>query len=94
MNHYVLIKQLASGSYGQVFKAKHITSLQTVAIKVIKISYDEGHLMALLRELRALKSLTEDPENDHTIKLKDAFLQTGGALLSDGLLYYFLGRLS
>ena len=77
MNNYSIIKSFGSGAYGQVFKAKHIASLDTVAIKVVKIVQDnEALLIALLRELRVLKALAEDSENHHTVKLKDAFFQT------------------
>lgn len=76
MELYHLITKVSAGAYGQVYKAKHIASLRTVAIKVIRVRDDKEQLKALLRELRILRHLAEDSSNEFTLKLVDAFFHT------------------
>ena len=79
MDRYVIIKQVAAGAFGKVYKAKHIASLRTVAIKVVQVNFGIPHLKSLLREIRVLNYMAMDPQNEFTVKLLDAFFNKGDA---------------
>jgi serine/threonine protein kinase len=61
-------KPLGEGTYGVVYKAKHIETGETVALKKIRLEVeDEGVPSTALREISVLKTL----EHPNVVKLKD-----------------------
>ena len=70
MQGYHLLGKVGEGTFGEVFKAKHIETGLVVALKRIRIrKLDEGIPSNLLRELQALQQI----DNYHVIHLYESF---------------------
>lgn len=66
---------IGKGAYGQVYKAIHLKSNTTVAIKYIRI-FDSKSLplvRSIARELEILYRLTKMDKNYFTVRLYDAY---------------------
>lgn len=70
-NNWIIEKELGTGSFGSVYKAKKINEEAYCAIKVIKIPYDDNELKSLIREYPDIDnlrsyciSLIEDLKNE------------------------------
>jgi serine/threonine protein kinase len=67
MDNYKILNSLGDGSYGQVFKAIHIKSNETVAIKRMKNKFKSWEECMQLREIKSLRKLS----HNNIIKLKE-----------------------
>ena len=75
---YEVIKNIGSGAFGSVMKAKHKITNQVVSIKLIKDCFINIHrVRMLLRELMILRKLSEMEDNIFTTKLYDVILPQG-----------------
>lgn len=75
---YIFLKELGSGSYGQVFKARNNKTLKRVAIKYIDMSDTcESHLRLICREIKINIFLSRLEDNIFTVKLLDLFFPKG-----------------
>jgi len=78
LNNYKIIEQIGEGTYGTVYKATHIASQQTVAIKKIEIEVDTDITKKLLilavREVEILYRLSKAKNNNFTLRLLDSFV--------------------
>jgi len=62
MDNYEKIEKIGEGTYGVVFKAKHIKDKELVALKKIKLeNEDEGVPSTAMREISILKELQPHP---------------------------------
>jgi serine/threonine protein kinase len=57
MERYRIIKKIGSGTFGDVFTAEDIVTLETVAIKIIKRQTSSLQSCLKLREIQALIKL-------------------------------------
>ena len=71
------MKEVGSGTYGTVYKAKDLQTDQIVAVKAVKFLSIEIGLRALSRELKILIKLSKMENNDFTVKLLDLYLEDG-----------------
>lgn len=67
MDKYKLIKKLGDGSFGVVYKATHLASGETVAIKKFKQKYTNWDECIELREVKSLRKLS----HRNLIKLRE-----------------------
>jgi cyclin-dependent kinase-like len=78
MENYVLEEKIGEGTYGEVFKARHLETGKQVAIKKFKDNYDDEYVRkTALREIRILKEL----KHDHIVNLIEVFRDQGKILL-------------
>ena len=66
IENYMVVKEIGRGSYGVVWEATHLKSKERVAIKAVSIGKDPLKSKRLLREIRVLRSLSE---NSNVVKL-------------------------
>ena len=72
---YDEIEQIGEGSFGSVFKAKHVASGQDVAVKVIhNIGADHYRRRQLISEIQIMRKLTAIQSNVFTTKLLDVLI--------------------
>ena len=57
---YVKVQQIASGTYGIVYKGKNIITKQMVAIKKFKNVANQGLPTSAIREINAFKNIKSD----------------------------------
>ena len=75
---YKLKKHLGEGAFGTVYKAKHIKTNQSVAIKMIKsVNRDVYSTRKVLRECVILRKLSSIQGNIFTTKLHQIILPEG-----------------
>ena len=78
IHQYEILKLIGKGTYGKVYKARHISTGQIVAIKSINLEKDENllhlHLVMVAREIQALYRLSQMENNEFTVRLLDAFV--------------------
>ncbi|XP_034027740.1 cyclin-dependent kinase 20 isoform X1 [Thalassophryne amazonica] len=85
MERYVILGRIGEGAHGIVFKAKHVESGETVALKKVALRrLEDGIPNQALREIKALQQIED---NQHVVKLKDVFPHgTGFVLVFDFML--------
>ncbi|MED6281162.1 Cyclin-dependent kinase 20 [Characodon lateralis] len=85
MDQYSILGRIGEGAHGIVFKAKHIETGETVALKKVALrKLEEGIPNQALREIKALQEIED---NQHVVKLKDFFPHgTGFVLVFDFML--------
>ncbi|KAI4800500.1 hypothetical protein KUCAC02_009642 [Chaenocephalus aceratus] len=83
--HYSILGRIGEGAHGIVFKAKHIETGETVALKKVALRrLEDGIPNQALREIKALQEIED---NEHVVKLKDVFPHgTGFVLVFDFML--------
>lgn len=70
--NYSITRFMGEGSYGEVVKARHRTTREVVAIKMLKFNFNNIHLIRnVIRELAILRQLTMMDNNYFTITLKE-----------------------
>lgn len=57
VDNYKKLNEVGKGTYGIVYRAKHSKSNNIVAIKKIKMEFDEGMPISSVREISLLKSV-------------------------------------
>ena len=78
MDNYEILEKIGEGTYGIVYKARHIETGKQVAIKKFKESYDDEYVRkTALREIRILKEL----KHDHVVNLIEVFRDQGKIIL-------------
>ncbi|XP_051281585.1 cyclin-dependent kinase 20 isoform X2 [Dicentrarchus labrax] len=85
MEQYSILGRIGEGAHGIVFKAKHIETGETVALKKVALRrLEDGIPNQALREIKALQEIED---NQHVVKLKDVFPHgTGFVLVFDFML--------
>uniref|UniRef100_A0A3Q3CA41 Cyclin-dependent kinase 20 n=1 Tax=Haplochromis burtoni TaxID=8153 RepID=A0A3Q3CA41_HAPBU len=85
MEQYNILGRTGEGAHGIVFKAKHIETGETVALKKVALRrLEDGIPNQALREIKALQEIKD---NEHVVKLKDVFPHgTGFVLVFDFML--------
>ncbi|XP_028307998.1 cyclin-dependent kinase 20-like isoform X2 [Gouania willdenowi] len=85
MEQYSILGRIGEGAHGIVFKAKHIETGETVALKKVALrKLEDGIPNQALREIKALQEMED---NQHVVKLRDVFpLGTGFVLVFDFML--------
>ncbi|XP_056278173.1 cyclin-dependent kinase 20 isoform X2 [Pseudoliparis swirei] len=85
MDQYNILGRIGEGAHGIVFKAKHIETGETVALKKVALRrLEDGIPNQALREIKALQEIED---NQHVVKLKDVFPHgTGFVLVFDFML--------
>ncbi|XP_040026024.1 cyclin-dependent kinase 20 isoform X2 [Gasterosteus aculeatus] len=85
MEEYSILGRIGEGAHGIVFKAKHIETGETVALKKVALRrLEDGIPNQALREIKALQEIED---NQHVVKLKDVFPHgTGFVLVFDFML--------
>ncbi|KAM4563940.1 cyclin-dependent kinase 20 isoform 2-T4 [Odontesthes bonariensis] len=85
MEQYGILGRIGEGAHGIVFKAKHIETGETVALKKVALRrLEDGIPNQALREIKALQEIED---NQHVVKLKDVFPHgTGFVLVFDFML--------
>ncbi|XP_071059751.1 cyclin-dependent kinase 20-like [Pseudochaenichthys georgianus] len=85
MEQYSILGRIGEGAHGIVFKAKHIETGETVALKKVALRrLEDGIPNQALREIKALQEIED---NEHVVKLKDVFPHgTGFVLVFDFML--------
>ncbi|XP_045912754.1 cyclin-dependent kinase 20 isoform X1 [Micropterus dolomieu] len=85
MEQYSILGRVGEGAHGIVFKAKHIETGETVALKKVALRrLEDGIPNQALREIKALQEIED---NQHVVKLKDVFPHgTGFVLVFDFML--------
>lgn len=70
MEKYKTMSTLGDGAFGTVYKAKHISTGEIVAIKKMKQKYTNWNECIELREIKSLRKLN----HPNLIKLKEVLL--------------------
>ncbi|XP_041860930.1 cyclin-dependent kinase 20 isoform X2 [Melanotaenia boesemani] len=85
MEQYSILGRVGEGAHGIVFKAKHVETGETVALKKVALRrLEDGIPNQALREIKALQKIED---NQHVVKLKDVFPHgTGFVLVFDFML--------
>ncbi|CAL1605857.1 unnamed protein product [Knipowitschia caucasica] len=85
MEQYSILGRIGEGAHGIVFKAKHIETGETVALKKVALRrLEDGIPNQALREIKALQEIED---NQHVVKLKAVFPHgTGFVLVFDYML--------
>ncbi|KAF7210452.1 cyclin-dependent kinase 20 [Nothobranchius furzeri] len=85
MEQYSIQGRIGEGAHGIVFKAKHIETGETVALKKVALRrLEDGIPNQALREIKALQEIED---NQYVVKLKDVFPHgTGFVLVFDFML--------
>uniref|UniRef100_A0A3P8WMS0 Cyclin-dependent kinase 20 n=1 Tax=Cynoglossus semilaevis TaxID=244447 RepID=A0A3P8WMS0_CYNSE len=79
MEQYSILGRIGEGAHGIVFKAKHIETGETVALKKVAMRrLEDGIPNQALREIKALQEIED---NQHVVKLKDVFPHGTGFVL-------------
>ncbi|XP_044066219.1 cyclin-dependent kinase 20 isoform X2 [Siniperca chuatsi] len=79
MEQYSILGRVGEGAHGIVFKAKHIETGETVALKKVALRrLEDGIPNQALREIKALQEIED---NQHVVKLKDVFPHGMGFVL-------------
>uniref|UniRef100_A0A4W4DT22 Cell division control protein 2 homolog n=1 Tax=Electrophorus electricus TaxID=8005 RepID=A0A4W4DT22_ELEEL len=72
MEDYVKIEKIGEGTYGVVYKGKHKSTGQVVALKKIRLeSEEEGVPSTAVREISLLKEL----QHPNVVRLLDVLMQ-------------------
>ncbi|XP_078394094.1 cyclin-dependent kinase 20 [Cetorhinus maximus] len=89
MEQYNILGRIGEGAHGIVFKAKHIETGETVALKKVALrKLEDGIPNQALREIKALQEIED---NQYVVKLKDVFPHGTGFVL---VFEYMLSDLS
>ncbi|XP_072344084.1 cyclin-dependent kinase 20 [Scyliorhinus torazame] len=89
MEQYNILGRVGEGAHGIVFKAKHIETGETVALKKVALrKLEDGIPNQALREIKALQEIED---NQYVVKLKDVFPHGTGFVL---VFEYMLSDLS
>ncbi|XP_077079254.1 cyclin-dependent kinase 20 [Siphateles boraxobius] len=89
MDQYSILGRIGEGAHGIVFKAKHIETGETVALKKVALrKLEDGIPNQALREIKALQEIED---NQYVVKLKDVFPHGTGFVL---VFEYMLSDLS
>uniref|UniRef100_UPI00398F69D2 cyclin-dependent kinase 20 n=1 Tax=Pristiophorus japonicus TaxID=55135 RepID=UPI00398F69D2 len=89
MEQYSILGRIGEGAHGIVFKAKHIETGETVALKKVALrKLEDGIPNQALREIKALQEIED---NQYVVKLKDVFPHGTGFVL---VFEYMLSDLS
>ena len=68
MNKYIKIEKVGEGTYGVVYKARHSTTQEILALKMIKLDWDdEGLPSTTIREISLLREL----QHPNVVALKE-----------------------
>ncbi|KAK0147061.1 Cyclin-dependent kinase 20 [Merluccius polli] len=79
MDQYSILGRVGEGAHGIVFKAKHIETGQTVAMKKVSLRRsEEGFPNQALREIQALQEIEDNP---YVVRLKEVFPHGKGFVL-------------
>ncbi|KAF6739838.1 Cyclin-dependent kinase 20 [Oryzias melastigma] len=79
MEQYSILGRIGEGAHGIVFKAKHLQTGETVALKKVALRrLEDGIPNQALREIKALQEIED---NEHVVKLKDVFPHGTGFVL-------------
>uniref|UniRef100_A0A3P9JDA6 Cyclin-dependent kinase 20 n=1 Tax=Oryzias latipes TaxID=8090 RepID=A0A3P9JDA6_ORYLA len=79
MEQYSILGRIGEGAHGIVFKAKHVQTGETVALKKVALrKLEDGIPNQALREIKALQEIED---NQHVVKLKDVFPHGTGFVL-------------
>ena len=74
--YYQVLEPLGSGSYGQVFKGKHLKTGETHAIKYIaNVFYNAYEAKKICREIKLLRKLSKS-SNIYSVNLYDVIIPT------------------
>ncbi|XP_049611932.1 cyclin-dependent kinase 20 [Syngnathus scovelli] len=85
MEQYSILGRIGEGAHGIVFKAKHVETGETVALKKVALRRLEDAIPN--QALREIKALQEIEDNQHVVRLKDVFPHgTGFVLVFDFML--------
>ncbi|KPP66074.1 hypothetical protein Z043_115460 [Scleropages formosus] len=89
MDQYSILGRIGEGAHGIVFKAKHIETGETVALKKVALRrLEDGIPNQALREIKALQEIEE---NQYVVTLKNVFPHGTGFVL---VFEYMLSDLS
>ncbi|XP_067880426.1 cyclin-dependent kinase 20 isoform X2 [Heterodontus francisci] len=89
MEQYSILGRVGEGAHGIVFKAKHIETGETVALKKVALrKLEDGIPNQALREIKALQEIEDNP---YVVKLKNVFPHGTGFVL---VFEYMLSDLS
>jgi len=78
MQNFGILHRIGEGTFGEVFKAKSITTGKVVALKKIRIpNVEHGIPISLVREVKALQQI----RNPHVIPLHEHFPHGGSVIL-------------
>lgn len=79
MEDYTKIEKIGEGTYGVVYKGRHKTTGQVVAMKKIRLeSEEEGVPSTAIREISLLKEL----RHPNIVSLQDVLMQDSGYISS------------
>ncbi|XP_041093081.1 cyclin-dependent kinase 20 isoform X2 [Polyodon spathula] len=79
MDQYSILGRIGEGAHGIVFKAKHIETGETVALKKVALrKLEDGIPNQALREIKALQEIEDNP---YVVKLKNVFPHGAGFVL-------------
>ncbi|XP_032819314.2 cyclin-dependent kinase 20 [Petromyzon marinus] len=80
MEQYTILGRIGEGAHGIVFRAKHIESGETVALKKVALRrLEDGIPNQALREIKALEEIEDNP---YVVKLRDVFPHGTGFVLA------------